>query len=59
MPEGDNGLEGYNTGFIYRCELVHCGPKGPYWRVWPEEESSYYETCGPIVFKRYFKVQPE
>jgi hypothetical protein len=58
MPEGAQGLEGYNTDFLYRCELITCGKNGPYWKVWPEEDNSYYETCSMATFKRYFKVVP-
>lgn len=60
-PNGDAGLEGYNEGDTYRCERVCCGPKAPYWRVWPDPEfaPTYYETCGVGTFKRYFKLIAE
>lgn len=50
-PRGCNGLEGYSKGDTYRFE--DCGD---YFRVWPvDDELNYYETCGPTVFRSYFK----
>lgn len=56
-PRGRNGLEGYNLGDQYHYhEVVGAGGK-EHVRVYPTEGSGYYETCGPIVFKRYFKKE--
>ena len=54
-PMGSNGLEGYEVRGIYRAVYVtHL--KRPFYKVYPDPDSDYYETCGPIVFKRFFMV---
>ena len=54
-PRGDNGLEGYSLGNLYYYELMY-DKKGKYYRMYPTDETDYYETCGPNVFKKYFKI---
>jgi hypothetical protein len=52
-PRGDHGLEGYGLNNIYNCSFnvnSNC------YRVYPVIDSLFYETCGPNVFKRYFKL---
>ena len=63
-PRGDNGLEGYMRNNVYPYEKMK-DDKGIYYRVYPERagppdwgDDAYYETCGPTVFKRYFKETP-
>lgn len=54
-PRGDNGLEGFQLNDVHRYVKVHNTCKDSYYyRVFPER-TGYYETCGPIVFSRYFK----
>jgi len=48
-PNGDGGLEGYNLKQEYGFKHMSRDKKGqPYYR------DSYYETCGPGTFKKYF-----
>jgi hypothetical protein len=51
-PRGDNGLEGFMLNTIYIFEKMK-DKKGIYFRIYLS--SDYYETCGPVVFRRYFK----
>ena len=53
-PNCDHGLEGYNSGETYRYQKMKDS-KGHYFRVWHSE--TYYETCPPGTFKKYFEVQ--
>jgi hypothetical protein len=53
-PRGDHGLEGYQLNDTYLFQICY-DKKGKYYRVFPTEETDYYETCGPIIFKKYFK----
>lgn len=53
-PRGDHGLEGYQLEGVYNFQVCY-DKKGKYYRVFPTEETDYYETCGPIIFKRYFE----
>ena len=54
-PRGDHGLEGYSLNSQYKCELIKQAKKS-HWRVYPAKEyPEYYETCGVLIFKRYFK----
>ena len=65
-PRGDHGLEGYVLGEIYSCEYRQ-DKDGAYWRVFPtgshvrepNKNPAYYETCGPIIFVRYFVIIKE
>jgi hypothetical protein len=52
---GAHGLEGYQVGDRYRCQLV-LKEDSKYYRVWPEQDSTYYETAKVPTFLRYFKV---
>lgn len=54
-PRGDHGLEGFQLNEIHLFQVCY-DEKGKYYRVFPNEEIDYYETCGPIVFKKYFEV---
>jgi len=54
-PRGEYGLEGYAMGDWYSCEQMQ-NAKGIYYRVYPNLIGNYHETCGPIVFKRFFKI---
>ena len=56
-PRGDNGLEGYQLGdkYIFIKMPAKHGIK-TYVKVFPAG-IDYYETCGPMVFKRYFKIK--
>lgn len=58
-PRGDHGLEGYQLGDIYRFQYMDRDKNGkPYYRVYPESSNgfeTYYETCGPRVFKEHFQ----
>lgn len=52
-PRGDYGLEGFQLGDFYSFQ--ECSDKNgkKYYRVFPTE--NYYEICGPMIFKKYFK----
>lgn len=54
-PRGDHGLEGYQLDEVYLYQECF-DKKGKYYRVFPTKETDYYETCGPIIFKKYFEV---
>ena len=53
-PQTHYGMEGYNVTQNYRYEM-RMGLKGRYVRVFHEDDT-YYETCGPQVFTRFFTV---
>lgn len=56
QPRGASGLEGYSRGEKYR--FVELSSGGFRWfRVYPDEVAApgYYETCGSLVFHRYFE----
>jgi len=53
-PAGHCGLEGFNIKSTYRYERRPKDKNGrPYYRVYHSDD--YYETCGPNIFKKYFK----
>lgn len=54
LPAGRNGLEGFTLCGKYTVEEMEDGA-GKYYRVYLLED--YYETCGPIVFRRYFSEE--
>ena len=57
-PRGLNGLEGYQRGENYRYVKVADkeNPAKAHYRVFPSSlEPEYYETCGPIIFDKFFK----
>jgi hypothetical protein len=54
-PRGDHGLEGYQLNDTYLFQICYDKKGKKYYRVFPTEETDYYETCGPIIFKKYFK----
>lgn len=53
-PRGDHHLEGFLLNAIYRYQMMKDS-KGAYYRVYPTSYDDYYETCGPNIFKKYFK----
>ena len=56
-PRGRGGLKGYLFKEYYLAEKMAGGPTAaPYWRVWPTEDWSYYETCGTTRFRLHFKI---
>ena len=57
-PMARNGLEGYDKGCTYLYEYLDKDKNGkPYYRVFPEQGSRYYETCGVSTFKYFFKIE--
>lgn len=52
-PRGDDGLEGFVLNDTYKYQKLTAEDKKEYYRVYVTP--FYYETCGPKVFKRYFK----
>lgn len=54
-PMSDAGLEGYEPGSHYQYEFLNNPniTSGPYYRIY--HSYNFYETCGPGIFKRYFK----
>jgi hypothetical protein len=53
-PRGDCGLEGFDLDNHYKFENVkHETKGGEYYRLY-HKDVDYYETCGPLEFKRYF-----
>ena len=57
-PRGDFGLEGYQRGESYRCEMVKPDfPTPRYFRVYPVGSDAYYECAIPRHFTRYFHVE--
>lgn len=57
-PQCEGGLEGYNLRDVYRFEQMQ-DDKGTYYRVYPNEDTGYYETCKPHLFKKCFKITQE
>ncbi len=60
-PRGDNGLEGYQRDDKYRFQYMDKDKNGkPYYRVYPESSDgeTYYETCGPNIFREFFSEYP-
>jgi hypothetical protein len=55
-PRGDNGLEGYYLNDNYFYEQM-MDKKGIYFRIYLSD--TYYETCGPVLFRRYFQKVEE
>jgi len=59
MPNGDHGLEGYSLGVAYHFKRMKMNNK-THFRLYPTNscwyENEYFETCGSVVFKRYFKT---
>jgi hypothetical protein len=53
-PRGCNGLEGYQLDNTYLYQVCF-DKKGKYYRIFPTKELEYYETCGPMIFKKFFK----
>ncbi len=54
-PRGDHGLEGYALNDRYKFQQMKDS-QGIYYRVYPDEGDSYYETCTSIVFKQHFRT---
>lgn len=58
-PMARNGLEGYDRDEHYFCEYKEKDKNSkPYYRVYPayDPDNIYYETCGPNIFKKFFKI---
>ena len=58
-PGGRSGLEGFVIGeeYKYQNAFVRSYPGGresSFYKIYLSE--SHYETCGPVVFGRYFEV---
>lgn len=59
-PRGDGGLEGYSMGEEYKFQCcINDTRGGRYYRIFPDPEFDYYETCGPNEFLKYFKIAME
>lgn len=57
-PRGDYGLEGYQRGESYRCEMVEPAyPVPRYYRIYPAKSDDYYECAIPRSFTKYFRVE--
>ena len=57
-PRGDFGLEGYQRGESYRCQHVKDGDgRPPYYRVYPDAGSDYYECASPRSIAQYFTIE--
>jgi hypothetical protein len=56
-PMGLNGLEGFYTWQVYQFQIVTTGTK-THFRMFPDPDSTYYETCSRTIFNRYFKILP-
>jgi hypothetical protein len=54
-PRGDNHLEIGQLGDKYNYEEMEYRSRRHY-RVYHETEVGGYETCGPIIFRKYFYV---
>lgn len=52
---GNHGLEGYNRGDKYAYQEMQSDNK--YFRVFPEPRTTYYETCSPQVFNKFFEIK--
>ena len=50
-PRGRNHMEGFQLNDTYLFEKLE---KENYYRVYPTRGSTYYETCGPNIFRKYF-----
>ncbi len=57
-PNARYGLEGYNEGSEYHFECCE-NDMGRYIRVYPNPDVDYYETVGPVIFKKFFLVTME
>lgn len=56
-PRGENGLEGYVRTRTYKFQKMEDA-KGIYYRMFPDPESDYYETCPASKFKWFFREIP-
>lgn len=57
-PRGEHGLEGYQRGESYRCQMIEpIYPTPRYYRIYPGEPAEYYECAVPRIFTRYFHVE--
>jgi hypothetical protein len=55
-PRGEYGLEGFSRDIEYKFKKMRDA-QGAYYRVYPGDGvEEYYETCGPIIFTRYFDI---
>lgn len=54
-PQGDFGLEGYSNNEKYRFQLM-SDSKSKYFRLYPNNDSEYYECCEPGVFRKHFEI---
>ena len=54
-PRGDEGLEGYQRGELYKYQIVKHN-ESSWFRVFPVESDTYYERATIRVFLKYFKV---
>ena len=53
----NNCLEGFDRDDEYKYELMSEDKNGkPYARMYPDSESTYYETCSIRTFKRLFRI---
>lgn len=57
-PMGTQGLEGFVRGECYYFEQCDADKNGrPYYRVF--HDTTYYETCGTLIFKQHFRKEDE
>lgn len=56
-PMGAHGLEGFYTWQVYHFQQIVNGSK-IHFRLFPDPDSGYYETCSVTIFNRFFKIRP-
>lgn len=54
-PRGSHGLEDYMYGYKYRFQLME-NLDGKYYRLYPDWNSYYYETCSNRIFSNFFNI---
>lgn len=56
-PRGLFGLEGYQRGETYRCQFVVKRGNPPYYRMFPQPGSIYYECVDRRSAARFFRIE--
>ena len=54
-PRWENNLEWYDLGHQFVYKKIQT-KKETYYRIFPEVLSYYSETCGPNIFRKFFKI---
>lgn len=55
-PRGDFGLDGFQRGQAYRCQLVQ-GNSPRYYRVFPRAGIDDFQSMVPRTLTKYFRIE--